>query len=207
MPLRAAPAARSTGHYVFPVFGLVGLQRHASARRARRQRYHHGDDIFGDARPAARRGRRRHGLLGRLEPGRRQPALAPRPAGEPVLLRAPLRLLDRSRGTARTCSAGQVIGFMGNTGDADGHADAPPLRGAPGLAALPRLRRRRRPDRLPRRVAAPEDLPFPVATGWAPKVPGHAAGAGAGRDPARDAATSPPPTASTRPRSRARSRR
>ena len=50
--------------------------------------------------------------------------------------------------------AGQVVGFMGNTGDAEGDADAPPLRGAPRLDALPRLRRRRRPDAVPRRRPA-----------------------------------------------------
>ena len=68
--------------------------------------------------------------------------------------------------------AGQVIGFMGNTGDAASDADAPPLRGAPGLAAVPRLRRRSRPDPVPESGGGSQDLPFPVATGWAPSVPG-----------------------------------
>ena len=68
------------------------------------------------------------------------------------------RTSPRSRPAATNgahVKAGQVVGFMGNTGDAEGTPVPPPLRGPPGLAPLSRLRRRGRPDAVPRRLEPP----------------------------------------------------
>ncbi len=51
--------------------------------------------------------------------------------------------------------AGDVIGFVGTTGDAAGHAAAPPLRDPPARAALDGLRRGDRPVSLPDCLAPP----------------------------------------------------
>ena len=80
---------------------LPGLRRvvvHGHVRRApggRRLASRRGH--LRAARSAAARGRGRHRLLGRLERPGRLPALAARPAGEPVLLRPPLGLLAAGR--------------------------------------------------------------------------------------------------------------
>ena len=134
--------------------------------------WQHGDRRLRRPRPAARRRRRRHALRRRLEPRRRQPPVASRPAGEHVPLLAPLGVLDaRVERRPRQGRAGDRL--HGRHRQLRRDADAPPLRGAPGLDALPRPGRRRRPRALPRRVAAHGDAwPSPVATGWAPKVPG-----------------------------------
>ena len=97
--------------------------------------------------------------------------------------------------------AGQVIGFMGSTGNVGRAACAPLLRGAPRLDALPRPGRRRRPGPLPRRAGGTSrasrsrSAPF-----WAPKVPGHDQRPGARGGADRRRATSRPPTGSTRRR-------
>ena len=81
--------------------------------------------------------------------------------------------------------AGQVIGFMGNTGDAEGtpshlHFEVHPV-------SLLYLGYDGAVDPTPYLDAwqHQQDLPFPIAAGWAPRVPGGNVGAAAGRDPAR----------------------
>ena len=76
------------------------------------------------------------------------------------------------RRTARTCSAGQVVGFMGRTGDAEGtpyhlHFEVHPV-------SLLYLGYDGAVDPTPYLEAwsHQQDLPFPIAAGWAPLVPG-----------------------------------
>ena len=99
-PPELSPALEG-GPYVFPIFGKVGYGDTYGEFRSDVS-YHHGDDIFGELGQPIARARRRDDLLARLEQDRRQPALAARPAGQRVLLRAPLGLLDARRSTART---------------------------------------------------------------------------------------------------------
>ena len=73
---------------------------------------------------------------------------------ERVLLRAPLGVLAARRQRARRSRPGDVLGFMGKTGDAEFSTRAPALRDPPGRAALARVRRRRRPVPVPHRLAA-----------------------------------------------------
>ena len=84
---------------------------------------------------------------------RRLPALAARPAGKPVLLRAPLGLLA-ARANGNEVRAGAVIGFVGNTGRRAEHAVPPALRDPPGRPAAAGLRRRRQRLPVPERLAA-----------------------------------------------------
>ena len=95
--------------------------------------------------------------------------------------------------------AGEVIGFMGNTGDAEGtpvhlHFEVHPV-------SLLYLGYDGAVDPTPYLDAwrHQQDLPFPIAGGWAPAVPGGS-GARARRDPARTCPTSRPRTGSTRRR-------
>ena len=158
VPLTLHPKL-TAGRYVFPVYGAVVVHRHlrrCALRRHLPPRRRH----LRAARPAAPRGRGRDGLLGRLEQDRRQPSLAPRPAGKPVLLRAPLGVLDRGV-ERRAREGGPGRRLHGQHGRRGGNARAPPLRGASGVVPLPRLRRRRRSDAVPRRVEAPAGSAVP----------------------------------------------
>ena len=93
----------TAGGYVFPVYGPSAYGDTFGAPRGDVSGgWHHGDDIFAPLGRADPRGRRRHGLLRRLERHRRLPALAARPRRERVLLRAPLRLHDARRQRPRT---------------------------------------------------------------------------------------------------------
>ena len=197
MPLYRVHPKLSAGRYVFPVYGPSSYIDTFGADRADvADDYHHGDDIFGK--------------LG-------QPLLAvtdgtsSRSAG------------TRSAATGSGCStrqgnqfyyahlsafstaamngahvkAGEVIGFMGNTGDAEGtpahlHFEVHPVSllylGYDGAVD---------PTPYLRRWKHLKNLPFPIAAGWAPSS------RAAGRRPSRArscsaAPTSPPPTASTR---------
>ena len=81
---RPATSSRSTGRSRTRTRSASPAGRHDLAPRRRPLRA---------ARRADPRGRRRHRLLGRLERRRRKPVLAARPAGQRVLLRAPVRVL------------------------------------------------------------------------------------------------------------------
>ena len=182
-PLTIQPKL-TAGHYVFPVygptsyidtFGAGARRRHLPPRRRHLR----------PARPAARRVRRRHGLLRRLEQDRRQPALDPRRAGEPVLLRAPLRVLDRGDERRARARPARWSGSWATPATRKGRrttctSRCTRSRCSTSATTAPSTRRR---------TSTPgshqQDLPFPIAAGWAPGVPGGAGGAGARRDPAR----------------------
>ena len=158
------------GSYVFPVFG-VSSYTDSYGFADLDLNYHHGDDIYGE--------------LG-------QPLLAVadgtvfsvgwnRLGGNRLWLRdhqgnlfyyAHLAAFSISARNGAHVNAGEVIGFMGNTGDAEGgpthlHFEVHPVSlvylGYDGavdpttyLASWKRI----------------QNLPFPVATGWAPSPPG-----------------------------------
>ena len=105
---------------MFPVFGTASFGDSFGGPRPNIPGgWHHGEDIFAAAGDAAARGRRRHDPHGRLHEDRRLPALAARHRRQRVLLRAPLGVFAaRRRGP--DVEAGDVVGFVGDTGDAEG---------------------------------------------------------------------------------------
>ncbi len=108
---------------VFPIYGTASFGDSFGAPRPDVPGgWHHGEDIFAAAGTPLARGRGRNAAHDRLQPDRRLPAVAAGHAGQRVLLRAPLRVLAaRGRGEERS-RPGDVIGFVGDTGDADGGA-------------------------------------------------------------------------------------
>ncbi len=158
------------GAYIFPVFGVSSYIDTYGADRPD-VNYHHGDDIFGE--------------LG-------QPLLAVadgtvfsigwnRLGGNRLWLRdhqgdlfyyAHLAAFSTSARNGARVRAGEVIGFMGNTGDAEGaathlHFEVHPVSllylGYDGAVD---------PTTYLQSWKRLENLPFPVATGWAPSPPG-----------------------------------
>jgi len=162
----------TAGRYVFPVYGQASYVDTYGAPRADVS-YHHGDDIFGQ--------------LG-------QPLLAVadgtlfsvgwnRIGGNRLWLLdsqgnqyyyAHLSAFSTAAVNGAHVKAGEVVGFMGRTGDAEGtpyhlHFEVHPVAflylGYDGAV-----------DPTPYLDAwsHEQDLPFPVLTGWAPNVPGGA---------------------------------
>ena len=168
-PLKLQPKL-TAGRYVFPVYGPASYIDTFGAGRADVS-YHHGDDIFGQ--------------LG-------QPLLAladgtifsvgwNRIGGNRLWLLdgqgnqfyyAHLSAFSTAAVNGARVKAGQVFGFMGNTGDAEGtpyhvHFEVHPV-------SLLYLGYDGAVDPTPYLDAwsHQKDLPFPVAAGWAPAVPG-----------------------------------
>jgi murein DD-endopeptidase MepM/ murein hydrolase activator NlpD len=158
------------GTYVFPVYG-VSSYTDSYGFADRDVNYHHGDDIFGE--------------LG-------QPLLAVadgtvfsigwnRLGGNRLWLRdhqgnlfyyAHLAAFSISARNGARVKAGEVIGFMGNTGDAEGtsthvHFEVHPVSllyvGYDGAVD---------PTTYLQSWKRIQNLPFPVAAGWAPSPPG-----------------------------------
>ena len=116
-----------------------------------------------------------------------------------LLLRAPLGVLDAGRQRrAREGRPGDRL--HGQHRRRRRHADAPPLRGPSRLAALPRLRRRRRPDAVPRRRGSTSQACRSRSPpGWAPS---RARAATPRRSPARSCSAVDRHLDGGRPRSR-----
>jgi murein DD-endopeptidase MepM/ murein hydrolase activator NlpD len=158
------------GTYVFPVYGVSSYIDTYGGDRSD-VNYHHGDDIFGE--------------LG-------QPLLAVadgtvfsvgwnRLGGNRLWLRdhrgnlfyyAHLAAFSISVRNGARVNAGEVIGFMGNTGDAEGtsthlHFEVHPVSliylGYDGAVD---------PTTYLQSWKRIQNLPFPIATGWAPSPPG-----------------------------------
>ena len=158
------------GPYVFPVYGVSSYIDGYGANRPDVS-YHHGDDIFGE--------------LG-------QPLLAVadgtvfsvgwnRLGGNRLWLRdhegnlfyyAHMAAFSIAARNGARVSAGEVIGFMGNTGDAEGatthlHFEVHPVSllylGYDGAV---------NPTTYLEAWKRIQNLPFPIATGWAPSPPG-----------------------------------
>ena len=111
----------TAGDYVFPVYGPSGYGDTFGAPRGDVSGgWHHGDDIFAPlGAPILAVADGTVFSVGWNEIGGWRLWL--RDSGrERVLLRAPLRLHERSRVNGRHVKAGQVLGFVGNTGDAQG---------------------------------------------------------------------------------------
>jgi murein DD-endopeptidase MepM/ murein hydrolase activator NlpD len=169
VPLKVEPKL-TAGHYVFPVYGASSYTDTFGAPRAD-VTYHHGDDIFGQ--------------LG-------QPIIAcadgtlfsvgyEKIGGNRLWLRdsqgnqfyyAHLSAYAASTTNGARVKAGQVIGFMGNTGDAEGtpvhlHFEIHPV-------SLLYLGYDGAVDPTPYLDAwkHQQDLAFPIGVGWAPLVAG-----------------------------------
>jgi murein DD-endopeptidase MepM/ murein hydrolase activator NlpD len=158
------------GPYTFPVFGpssysdTFGVSGPGTG-------YHHGDDIFGDlGQPLVAVANGTIFSAGWNRVGGNRIWLRDRAGDE--FYYAHLSAFSRLVKKGAHVRAGQVIGFMGATGDVEGkpthlHFEIHPvsmlflgLGGAVNPTAYLRSWRRL------------EKLAFPVATGWAPKVPG-----------------------------------
>ncbi len=136
------------------------------------------------ARRAAARRRRRHRLLGRLERPGRLPVLVARPAGEPVLLRPPLRLLAARRRRER--GQGRRRDRLRRQHRRRADDPVPPaLRDPPGRPPADGLRRRRQRLPVPERVAPAPGHLLRGRPGLGSARAGDGDGAAARRRPAR----------------------
>ena len=168
-PLKVQPKL-TAGRYVFPVYGPTSYIDTFGAKRAD-VTYHHGDDIFGSlGQPLVACTDGIVFSVGFNKIGGNRLWIVDK-AGQPVLLRAPLRVRAQRRERRRTCKAGQVIGFMGNTGDAEGtpyhlHFEIHPVSflylGYDGAVD---------PTPVPRRVAAPAGPAVPDRGRLGPPIP------------------------------------
>jgi hypothetical protein len=160
------------GPYVFPVYGTSSFGDTYGAERSD-VTYHHGDDIFGE--------------LG-------QPLLAVasgtvfsvgwnRTGGNRFWLRdhqgnlfyyAHLAAFSTDVRNGARVKAGQVVGFMGNTGDAEGAATHLHFEIHPVSLIYLDYDGAVDPTTYLESWRRLKNLPFPVATGWAPSPPGVA---------------------------------
>jgi murein DD-endopeptidase MepM/ murein hydrolase activator NlpD len=160
----------TAGHYVFPVYGPTSYGDTYGAPRADVS-YHHGDDIFGQlGQPLLAVADGTVFSVGWNDIGGNRLWLRDGDGNE--FYYAHLSAFSTLAVNGARVKAGQVVGFMGNTGDAETtpyhlHFEVHPVSllylgydGAvnptPYLDAWKRL----------------EDLPFPVAASWAPSVAG-----------------------------------
>ena len=175
----------SAGPYVFPVYGQSEfIDTYGAYRPDVSGNFHHGDDIFGQ--------------LG-------QPLLAVangtlfsvgwnRVGGNRIWLRdaqgnefyyAHLSAFSSLAVNGEHVKAGEVIGFMGDTGDAEGtpthlHFEIHPVSllylGYDGAVD---------PTSYLKTWSHPATVPFPVVAGWTPTIPGTLAAPDPGAHPAR----------------------
>jgi len=169
VPLDVHPKL-TAGRYVFPVYGPSSyIDTYGSARAD--VSYHHGDDIFGQlGQPLLAVADGTVFSVGWNKIGGNRLWLLDEQGNQ--FYYAHLSAFSTAAVNGARVRAGQVVGFMGNTGDAEGtpyhlHFEVHPV-------SLLYLGYDGAVDPTPYLGAwqHQQDLPFPVAAGWAPVVPG-----------------------------------
>jgi murein DD-endopeptidase MepM/ murein hydrolase activator NlpD len=168
-PLRVQPKL-TAGHYVFPVYGPASYIDSFGAARSDVS-YHHGDDIFGQlGQPLLAIADGTLFSVGWNKIGGNRLWLLDGQGNQ--FYYAHLSAFSTAAVNGARVKAGEVIGFMGRTGDAEGtpyhlHFEVHPV-------SLLYLGYDGAVDPTPYLDAwsHQKDLPFPVVTGWAPAVPG-----------------------------------
>jgi murein DD-endopeptidase MepM/ murein hydrolase activator NlpD len=168
-PLRVHPKL-TAGHYVFPVYGPSSYIDTFGAARSDVS-YHHGDDIFGQlGQPLVAVADGTVFSVGWNKVGGNRLWLLDEQGNQ--FYYAHLSAFSTAAVNGARVKAGEVVGFMGRTGDAEGtpyhlHFEIHPVSflylGYDGAV-----------DPTPYLDAwlHQKDLPFPVAAGWAPAIPG-----------------------------------
>jgi murein DD-endopeptidase MepM/ murein hydrolase activator NlpD len=160
----------TAGRYVFPVFGPTSYIDTFGASRSDVS-YHHGDDIFGQlGQPLVAVTDGTVFSVGWNKIGGNRLWLLDEQGNQ--FYYAHLSAFSTAAVNGARVKAGQVVGFMGNTGDAEGtpvhlHFEVHPVSflylGYDGAVD---------PTAYLDAWAHQKDLPFPVAAGWAPAIPG-----------------------------------
>jgi murein DD-endopeptidase MepM/ murein hydrolase activator NlpD len=168
-PLKVQPKL-TAGRYVFPVYGPTSYIDTFGAKRAD-VTYHHGDDIFGSlGQPLVACTDGIVFSVGFNKVGGNRLWIVDKAGNQ--FYYAHLSAFATTAVNGAHVKAGQVIGFMGNTGDAEGtpyhlHFEIHPVSflylGYDGAV-----------DPSPYLDAwqHQQDLPFPIAGGWVPPIPG-----------------------------------
>jgi murein DD-endopeptidase MepM/ murein hydrolase activator NlpD len=168
-PLKLHPKL-TAGHYVFPVYGPTSYIDTFGAARSD-VTYHHGDDIFGQlGQPLLAVADGTVFSVGWNKIGGNRLWILDQQGNQ--FYYAHLSAFSAAATNGAHVKAGEVVGFMGNTGDAEGtpyhlHFEVHPVSflylGYDGAV-----------DPTPYLDAwkHQKDLPFPVAAGWAPSIPG-----------------------------------
>jgi murein DD-endopeptidase MepM/ murein hydrolase activator NlpD len=168
-PLKLHPKL-TAGHYVFPVYGPTSYIDTFGAARSD-VTYHHGDDIFGQlGQPLIACTDGTLFSVGWNKIGGNRLWLLDSQGNQ--FYYAHLSAFAANATNGARVKAGQVIGFMGNTGDAEGtpvhlHFEVHPV-------SLLYLGYDGAVDPTPYLDAwsHQQDLAFPIGIGWAPLVPG-----------------------------------
>jgi hypothetical protein len=160
----------TAGHYVFPVYGPVSFGDTFGAARSD-VTYHHGDDIFGQlGQPLLAVADGTLFSVGWNKIGGNRLWLLDNEGNQ--FYYAHLSAFSTAAVNGARVKAGEVIGFMGRTGDAEGtpyhlHFEVHPVAflylGYDGAVD---------PTSYLEAWSHQQDLPFPALTGWAPSVPG-----------------------------------
>jgi murein DD-endopeptidase MepM/ murein hydrolase activator NlpD len=171
VPLTLQPKL-TAAHYVFPVYGPVSYVDTFGAPRSDVS-YHHGDDIFGQlGQPLVACADGIVFSVGWNKVGGNRLWIVDSQGNQ--FYYAHLSAFSNAAVDGAHVKAGQVVGFMGNTGDAEGtpyhlHFEIHPV-------SLLYLGYDGAVDPTPYLDAwqHQQDLPFPVAGGWVPVIPGGA---------------------------------
>jgi murein DD-endopeptidase MepM/ murein hydrolase activator NlpD len=168
-PLKVQPKL-TAGHYVFPVYGTSSYIDTFGAARSD-VTYHHGDDIFGQlGQPLLAVADGTVFSVGWNKIGGNRLWLLDQQGNQ--FYYAHLSAFSTAATDGAHVKAGQVVGFMGDTGDAEGtpyhlHFEIHPVSllylGYDGAVD---------PTAYLDAWKHQQDLPFPIAAGWAPAVPG-----------------------------------
>ena len=168
-PLKVQPKL-TAGRYVFPVYGPTSYIDTFGAKRAD-VTYHHGDDIFGSlGQPLVACTDGIVFSVGFNKVGGNRLWIVDKAGNQFYYAHLSAFAINAVNGSH--VKAGQVVGFMGNTGDAEGtpyhlHFEIHPVSflylGYDGAV-----------DPTPYLDAwqHQQDLPFPIAGGWVPTIPG-----------------------------------